>query len=166
MSRHIRFTALLLVLVLAAGGAFAEGAQAKSAFPAYALSFLLGFGTGQYYLGENGTPFLIGDAVGLGLEVGGLIYEVVSAASVTSDSASYESAVTGVYVGYGIVLVGGIVYMVSHVWEILDVFSAVDRARQAGTVAAVSPIIDVTTTAYEPGIATVMSCEVGLSFKY
>jgi hypothetical protein len=155
MSRFLKIVSLTLLILLAGGALFAQGTQAKPAWPAYAFSIVLGFGTGQYWVGANGTPFLIGDIVGL---AGIVIGEVVIVSSVASALASpsvssVESAGTGVVVGYGIVVVGGLVYLVSRVWEFVDVFGAVDKAKKAGKVVEVVPVVEVRRTSFELGVS-------------
>ncbi|HVN77549.1 MAG TPA: hypothetical protein VMW38_00995, partial [Terriglobia bacterium] len=140
MSRLVKVVLLMLLVFLAAGSVFAQTTPPpKSSTPAYLLAILLGFGSGQYYVGENGTPFLIGDLAGWGMEIAGYLV-ILSDAS----SASYTStADTGAY----LVLGGAAVLLVSRIWEIVDVFGAVDKARAAGRVAVV-PVIDVKRTSY------------------
>ena len=156
MSRLFKVVSVMLLVFLAAGSLFAQDAQSgKPAWPAYAFTFLLGFGTGQFYLGQNGTGFLIGDAAGLaGLGVG---YAVI-ASSIFSIGTSYTdtsltSAGTGVIVGYGLVVVGSIVFLISRIWEDIDIFGAVNRARQAGKVAEINPVLEIHNTSFEAGIS-------------
>lgn len=66
MARLPKIVTLVLLILLGAGALFAQAQPKKPAWPAYAFSLLFGFGTGQYYLGDNGTAFLIGDVIGLG----------------------------------------------------------------------------------------------------
>jgi hypothetical protein len=155
MSRFLKIVSLSLLILLAAGALFAQGTQPKQAWPAYAFSILLGFGTGQYYVGANGTPFLIGDLVGVGGVVVGEVVILSSVASALSNptSSSVASGGAGVIVGYGLIVVGGIVYLVSHVWEIIDIFPAVDKARKAGKVVEVVPVVDVRRTSFELGVS-------------
>jgi hypothetical protein len=58
-----------------------------------------------------------------------------------------------VVVGYGIVVVGGLVYLVSRVWEFVDVFGAVDKAKKAGKVVEVVPVVEVRRTSFELGVS-------------
>jgi hypothetical protein len=151
MSRFLRIVTFALLAFLAAGAAFAQeaqDAQPKAAWPAYAYSLLLGFGSGQYYLGTNGTPFLIGDLIGVGAWIGGGIF-ALSARSTTDAQAAISSTVTGSV----FIIVGSLVYLVSHVWEIIDVFRAVDSAQRAGRVVEIVPVVDVRTTAWELGVS-------------
>ena len=70
MSRLFKVVSLMLLVFLAAGALFAQDQPKKPVWPAYVFSLALGFGSGQYYLHENGTPFLIGDAIGYGGRAG------------------------------------------------------------------------------------------------
>ncbi len=157
MSRLITVIALILIGFLAAGAVFAQDLQPKAEWPAYLLSVFIGFGTGHYYLGANGTPFLIGDVLGLGVEVGGLLYEL--GAAVALDTTQTLDGLTLVIVGAGI-------FLVSRIWEVVDVFSAADEARKAGRVAAVVPVFSVRRTSFESGVAPALSYEVGVSLTY
>lgn len=148
MSRLFKIVTLAFLIFLAAGALFAQDAQPKAAGPAYALSILLGFGTGQYYLGTNGTPFLVGDLIGVGAWIGGGLF-ALSARGATDTQAAVPLTVTG----FAFVLAGSLVYLVSHVWEIIDVFAAVERAQKAGTVVEMVPVVDVRRTSWELGVS-------------
>ena len=128
---------------------------------------MVGFGTGHYYLGDDGTPFLIGNIIGLGGMVGGYVYELASIASITySSSSSVQNALTGTYIGLGVVVVGAGVYLASHIWEVVAIFGAADRARRDGRVAELTPVFNVRRTSCEPGISPSTSFEMGLSLRY
>jgi hypothetical protein len=148
LSRFLRIVTFALLAFLAAGVVSAQDAQPKAAWPAYAYSLLLGFGSGQYYLGANGTPFLVGDLIGVGAWIGGGIF-ALSARSTTDAQAAISSTVTGSV----FIIVGSLVYLVSHVWEIIDVFHAVDSAQRAGRVVEIVPVVDVRRTAWELGVS-------------
>jgi hypothetical protein len=154
MSRFLKIVTLALLILLAAGSLFAQS-SAKPAWPAYPLAIILGYGTGQYYVGANGTPFLVADIVGDVAVYGGLIWAVSSAASVlTNPSATGAAdAATGVFIGYGLVGVGSVVLLVSRIWQIVDVFGAVDKAKSAGKVVEVVPVVDVQRTSFELGVS-------------
>ena len=156
MSRLFKVIALALLILLAAGALFAQDApMSRPAWPAYALTYLLGFGSGNFYLGQNGFGFLIGDAAGIaGLGIGyAVIVSSVLAIGTGSTTSSLTSAGTGVITGYGLVVVGSIVYLVSRVWEDIAIFGAVDKARKAGTVAEVEPILEMNNNSLEAGIS-------------
>jgi hypothetical protein len=154
MSRFLRIVTMALLILLAGGALFAQG-SAKASWPAYPLAIIVGYGTGQYYVGANGTPFLIADVVGDAALYGGLIYAVVSAASVIGNQSmsGAANATTGVLVGYGIAGVGSVVLLVSRIWQIVDVFGAVDKARADGKVVEVVPVVDVRRTSFELGVS-------------
>ncbi len=128
--------------MLSANSLFAKPQETpRQAWPAYAFSILLGFGTGQYYLGENGTGFLIGDVGGIVCMVGGYVY--MASALISAASLSPGSSLTTVGTGYAIVGVGAVVYLVSRVWEVVDIFGTAERLRKGGKVAGLQPVIDV-----------------------
>jgi hypothetical protein len=146
MSKSFKVLAIVLVVLFCAGTLFAQSAEKKAAWPAYAFTIILGFGSGEYYLGENGTGFLIGDLLGIGTMVGGSIYMVVaplSAAMNPDPLAAAADAITAFYVGVGIISVGSVVYLVSRVWQAVDTFMTAGRLMQEGKVAAITPVIDV-----------------------
>jgi len=139
VSRAILLSVLLILVV--GGAVFAQGVQTRAAWPAYALSIVLGLGTGQWYLGENGLGFLIGDVSGVAIAAGGAayLYEmlVVGSSPVGSDSFAETVAIGSTIVG-----AGALVFLVSRVWGILDIVDALDRDRQAGKVANLEPVIE------------------------
>ena len=133
---------IVLLLVTATGGVFAQAAESpRTAWPAYGLSIFLGFGTGHYYLGESGTMFLIGDAGGIAIMVGGYVY-MYSALMSSVTSGSTSSSVSAITTGYAVVGVGAVIYLVSRVWEIVDIFGTTDRLRRDGKVVGLRPVID------------------------
>ncbi len=141
MSGSRKALVLFLLVAVGAGTAFAQASPPpREAWPAYGLSIFVGFGTGHYYLGANGTPFLIGDVAGLGLVGGGYIYMLSSILGAASNPYSFDPATA--YVGYGIVGLGVLVFVVSRVWEVVDVFGVVERLRGEGKVV-VTPVIRV-----------------------
>ncbi len=134
---------IVLVLAMLVGMvSWAQDAQPKAAWPAYFFSIVSGFGTGRYYLGQDGTPFLIGDLVGLG-GIGAAFIRALAASSSGEGSLSAGFQALGLYLG------GFIVYLVCRVWEFIDVFGAVDRAKEAGQVVEVVPVVDVRRTSLE-----------------
>jgi hypothetical protein len=105
----------------------------------YLLTFLLGFGSGHFYLGDGGAvTFLVTDLVSIGIMVGGAVYMMSSALSVTSGS---TEGLSGALTGYLIVGGGALIYSIARVWEIVDVFFAADKAKTAGTVTLVPGIM-------------------------
>jgi len=159
MSRFTKAVLVVLLVLAVAGVAFGQGAPfMRPAWPAYALSIFFGFGTGHYYVGANGTPFLIGDvggiaAVGVGYA---LIASSLISTGLNPSSTNVGSLETGVITGYGLIVVGGIVYAISRIVEDISIFGAVDSAVKAGKVAQIEPVLQLTNT----------SLEVGLSIRY
>ncbi len=155
MSRFVKVVMISLLILLAAGTLFAQDAGPKAAFPAYALSILLGFGTGHYYVGANGTPFLIGDLVGVGGMAAGGIIAVASLFSAATNPTytGAANAISGAAIGYGVLGVGAAVYLVSRVWEDISIFGAVDAAKKAGKVAEVVPVVNIQPTSFELGLS-------------
>ena len=157
MSRAIKVITVLLLLFVIGGNAFAADAAPKSAVPAYLLSILLGYGSGHYYLGDNGTGFLIGDLAGTaGVVVGGVL--AVSAAATVASATSYsdiEAAAATLTIGYVVVAAGSLITSVSRIWEVVDIFGKVDKAKADGRVAeiTVTPVIEMTPTSFETGIS-------------
>jgi hypothetical protein len=148
MSRLFKVVTLVLLVFLAANSLFAQE-QPKAAGPAYILSIFVGFGLGQYYLGQNGTPFLVGDLIGMGMVLAGM--ELVLTSFFAPSVSAWNDTVN---TGCTAFMVGGIVFLVSRIWEIIDIFGAVNRARKAGKVAEVVPVIDVDIqrTSFELGV--------------
>jgi hypothetical protein len=112
----------------------------KSAAPAFFLSVFVGFGTGQYYCGTNGTPFLLLDILGLTMTFVGVPAAISS--QNFSDAAYF-------------LVVGPFTFLFSRIWQIFDVFWAIDEARRAGRVAKVVPAIavDVRRTSFDLGVS-------------
>ncbi len=150
MSRLFKVVTLVLLVFFAAGSLFAQE-QPKNAWPAFFLSIFFGFGLGQYYLGQNGTPFLLGDFIGAGVLTGGMYLAARSllprAFGDSVDSSEFQA-------GYTLLIAGSVVILVSRIWQIIDVFGTVDRARKPGKVAGVVPVIDVDIqrTSFELGV--------------
>ena len=161
MSRSARVVVVILLVFLAGGTAFADTTGAKPAWPAYALSLLLGFGSGQSYLGTNGIGFLVGDCVGIGTVAAGGLYVAIAlwsgeAALLTGSGPSETDFMTSVTVGYGIMIAGLAVWAVSRVWEVIDTFGTAGRLTDEGRLV-VAPAVEVSPT----GATTV-----ALSFRY
>jgi hypothetical protein len=140
---HRRIILLLLsVLLLSATLLNAEPVSTvKASWPAYVFSAFIGFGVGQYYIGENGTPFLIGDLAGIAAMGGGYLYFMIS----LSNPANYygmSSIYSTALVGYGIVALGGFTFLASRIWEMVDTVIDVDRLSKEGLIA-IRPTIGV-----------------------
>ena len=155
MSRLFKVVSIMILIFLATGALFAQSSHLKPAWPAYVFSAALGFGSGQFYLGQDGAPFLVGDILGLGGVIGGYVVILSAIFPYLYDGGSSypSSALPTIETGTDIVIVGLIVYMISRVWEFVDVFDAVDRAREAGKVAEIVPVVDVRRTSFEVGVS-------------
>ena len=148
----------MLLVLLAAGALFAQDAQPKAEGPAQAFSVLPSFGTGQYYVGANGIPFLTADVVSWAGWVAGIAVEYAAAYDPSLYSISpYEGGLVAQATGLGIVLAGGLVVLV---------FSNVDRAKKAGKVAEIVPVFTVQCTSFGAGVLPVTSLELGVALKY
>jgi hypothetical protein len=148
MSRFTKCFALSLA-VLCMGVLAIDAQQSippKPAWPGYGLAIFLGFGTGQYYLGANGTPFLIGDIAGVAVMAGGYAYMIVAALGAPDPYAAITTS-------YIIIAAGGLVYSVTRVWEIVDIFGTAERMRQAGKVVRIVPDISVRPTGVSMGVS-------------
>jgi hypothetical protein len=117
MSRGFKIVVLLLLLLaVASSGAFA---QARDPLPAYLLSIFLGFGTGHFYMHDHSAvKFLLLDAGAVVVIIAGSIIEVVSAASVITTG----EISAGVWIGYGMVIVGSVALLGFRVWQVIDIF--------------------------------------------
>jgi hypothetical protein len=164
MSRSTKLIAIALLLFIVAGTVFAQNTEPKSEVPAYLLTFFLGFGTGHFYAGENGKPFLIGEATGWGCAVVGSGMVLATAGALFSGSAG--DAVALMYGGYSVASLGLLIAAGVHLWEIVDIFSAVPRARKAGGVAALGPVFEIENAAFEAGIAPRTDYCIGVSLKF
>jgi len=133
-----------LVLVFFILTAVSYGEEAKSAVPAYLLSIFLGFGTGHFYLGDDSASFfLISELCSTGVVVVGiaLMFALVN----PFDPFASLSAATAAYVVAG---VGALALSVFHIWEIIDVFGAVDEAKKRGAVASQSLGVKISPTGF------------------
>ena len=154
MSHTGKLVVLMLIIVLGAGAAFAQNAGAqgggahgseaqgspgtKPAWPAYVFSIFLGFGTGQYWVGGNGNLFLVADLSCVGL---------MAAGAVTAFSAS--SSMT---VGYLMIGASAMAFSAFRIWELIDVFGAVEDSRKEGKVAQMEPVLSVSPTSLGLGV--------------
>ncbi|HTP58863.1 MAG TPA: hypothetical protein VMM82_08095 [Spirochaetia bacterium] len=136
MSHASKIAVAALALTLWGGAVFAQAAsEPKPAWPAYLFSIFLGFGTGQYWAGQNGNLFLVGDASCIG---------VMGIGAVLGSS--------GASAGYLMIGASAIAFSVFRIWELIDVFGAVDRAKKAGQVAQLEPVIKVDPSSVEVGV--------------
>ena len=144
MKKGTRILTILLLFVFIGGIGYTQNSATKQEWPAYFLSILIGFGTGHFYLGdENGKYFLIGGLTGTGLLIGGLVYLRFSD---TRPEDRFETMM--------LLTLGGVsVFLIARVWEIIDIFFAVDRARKKGEIAQFEPYIDVSPTRTGFGIS-------------
>jgi hypothetical protein len=139
---------VLLLLVLATTSATAQQ-EKRDPFPAYLFSFLVGFGTGHFYLKDSAAvKFLILDAAALAATIGGTVYTLMSVQSVMSSG----EIPTGYYVGLGIVIAGGLVYTAARIWELVDIFAVVKEQRAAGKLA-MRPVVELGPGAAHIGVA-------------
>lgn len=149
MNRFFKILAIVLIVLFCAGVLFAQsGPASKPGWPAYAFSILLGFGTGQFYLGENGVGFLVGD---LALYAGIAGYYVNL---LTLPYGDYSALQTRIFVGSAILGIGSVITLVSRVWEIIDVIGSVDRLTKEGKVASLTPTLEIRPT----GVCFGLSC--------
>ena len=144
MFRPLKVVTLAFLVFFAASSLFAH-TQPKAALPALLLSVFVGFGSGQYYCGTDGTKFVLYDVGGLGMTALGAIMLA---------SNDLDQSFTGI----SFLLAGAGTFLVSRIWQIFDVFWAVDEARKAGRIAEVVPVVDVDIQR--------ASFELGFSLKY
>jgi hypothetical protein len=123
---------LLIGMLFAASLAAADQTPQKPMWPAILFSALLGFGSGQYYLGESGVLFTVGEAAGLGLCIGGGVY---------SYAVRYNWNARGGDIAEGIAVGGLVVFVALRIWEFIDVVSY--RPRKAEQTSFLTPAIDV-----------------------
>ncbi len=145
----MRFPTIIVVLLigmLCVGSLdAADRVSQRPVWPAYFLSIFLGFGSGQYYLGESGTGYLLGEIGGIAGVLAGtgyLLYTVIKNYDTTLPPSSFMDAVySDALLGYGVMLAGFGVFVVVRVLEIVDVVTY--ESRRDGDTAFVSPLIDV-----------------------
>jgi TM2 domain-containing membrane protein YozV len=125
---------LVVVILVLAVGAVALSAQQpkKDAAPAYLFSWLLGFGSGHFYLNDPGAVrFLVLDILSYGATIGGY---VVMYSALYDPYADFDAAMSRIYIGGGIAIGGAILLAAARIWEIIDIFRAVNEQRAAGQV--------------------------------
>ena len=147
----------LVLLTLLASGSLSAQSHPKAAWPAYTLAIFPGFGLGHFYCGDpTGALFLAGDAAGLVLFTLGYFQYghdlIVDVFRGEWKENRYGDRLPSVMV------IGLVVTVVSHAFEIADVFRAVSEARDAGKIAEFVPTIDVDVVR--------ASFELGGSLKY
>jgi hypothetical protein len=133
MTRFFKIATMALMILAAAASLFAES-RPKAAWPAYVLSIFPGLGLGHCYCGENGTTFLVGELAGLatlGVGIHLTVQETVQElASGRRSAGPYLAAV-----GFGVLAA-------FRIGELIDIFGAVGRARKAGRISEVVPMVD------------------------
>jgi hypothetical protein len=129
---------ILVVLVFLIGNVvYAQSmSPTKPDWPAYALSVLVGFGTGQFYLGSNGTCFLISDTASL-VSLGGglLLFYYVSVNYSQSGYLGYRVATIG------LAGAGAIAYLISRSWQFIDTVRIAKHGHEQETSMVVKPEI-------------------------
>ncbi len=146
MSHARKVLVVALALVLAGASAFAQApAEPKPAWPSFVFSIFLGFGTGQYWAGQNGNLFLVADVSCLTVLTTGA---VLALSLPPSPGAGFSAGSAG----YLMISISAIAYCAFRIWELLDVFGAVDRARKAGAVAFLEPVVGFDPTSLEVGV--------------
>ena len=144
MSHALKVILVMLGVTVAVGMLFAQSApEAKPSWPAYLFSILLGFGIGPYWVGGNGNPFLVGDISCVGvMAIGALIVHGGGGLSSTSTFSGEDA-------GYLMIGAAAIAYSVFRIWELLDVFNAVEIAKTTGVVADFDPIVTANSVSLE-----------------
>ena len=147
MLRAFRLVLVISLALFAAGVVFAQDApETKPAWPAYLFSIFLGLGTGQYWVGGNGNLFLIGEVSCVGFALIG------TALALGSPAPTSSSGLSGGSLGYLMIGAGAIVLSIFRIWELINVFGAVDDARRTGKVAALEPVVNGNLTQLEIGV--------------
>ena len=145
--------ALCLTLPIAALSADEGEAVKKNGAAACAFSILLGYGSGQIYLGTGGWGYFAmqtGTTVGMVGGLGYYYYNVVQLAlSSSADDINWFSrqSVIGMAVGG----VSALAHLVVAVVQVVDVFMDVDRLRAEGGIVAV-PYLDLQPTSASAGV--------------
>ena len=127
--------------------------EPKSAGLAFFLSVFVSFGTGQYYCGTNGTTFLLLDLLGLTMTAVAVLDPLLAmrSAQVVGSARTFEEALVFLFLG-------PITFLVSRIWQIVDVLWAIYEERKYGRVAEAVPVIAI-------GIRRT-SFDLGVSLKY
>ncbi|MBN1836749.1 MAG: hypothetical protein JW820_12915 [Spirochaetales bacterium] len=153
MNRSSRVLVVVILLLAIATTNVAAQGVGKNPVPAYFLTWLVGFGTGHFYMQDDAAVrFLLLDAVSYLATLGGLGYAYYALyADVYADPYSTEMP-TGALVGLGVGIVGSLVYTAVRIWEIVDIFQVAD-ARQSGGKAAVRPMLEIGPEGTTAGVA-------------
>jgi hypothetical protein len=148
MSRFFKLVSLVLLVLIGAEALSAQEAVAPpKASLARLLGVLVGFGAGQYYLGVDGTGFLVGDAIGAA--GAGIGYAIFASSFVGIGRYRTSPHDTGLAILGG----GTVVLLVSRIWELSDLFGRIERGRREGSVAQVQPVVNVRETSFEVGVS-------------
>ena len=143
---------VFLLLTMATTTLVAQDAE-KNPVPAYLLTWLVGFGTGHFYMQDDAAVrFLLLDAVSYLATLGGLGYAYYSLYDDLYSDPYAEDLSTGFFIGLGIGIVASLVYTGVRIWEIVDIFRVADRQR-SGRKVAVGPMLQVRTEAVTAGVA-------------
>ena len=148
------FICVLLLIAVVASMGFAEG---KSAIPAYLLSFFVGFGTGHLYSQVTWVPWLVADAVAVGVMAIGGIMVFVSATSalnsaVTGDVSGTSGGLGAALIWYVVAGLGGTAYGIIRLIEFINIFKVVKQQKEAGVIASWSPTFEVLPTGIAAGL--------------
>ena len=157
MSRLIRKASIPVLFLLAAGALFGEASKPKDSSLAYPLAICVGFGIGHYYIGQNGAPFLIVDLISTaGIAAGYVIMArsfVMAMPPRNPGSSSGSNASIDPHIGFDIWFAASLVLAICRVWQVVDIFRAVEVARKLGTVVEAVPVVNIQVTSYEIGVA-------------
>ena len=135
--RQLRNVTIVLLLLVVYEHTFAEPpTSSRPGWPATALSIFLGFGTGQYYLGQNGTGFLIADLLGLAAMVAGAEIGIAYPPPSSHSTAPYSAETN---LAYALAGAGAFVYVISRIWEVVDVLDLEDRLQYEGKISMALP---------------------------
>ncbi len=145
MPRSPRLPALVLLVFLAAGSVVAQE-QPRSSATAFLLSTFVGFGSGRYYCGANGIGFLVADSISVVMVGYGLL------------SGSSASSFNGALQGAAFIELGAVVFLISRIAQIVDIFGVIDEGKKAGRLTDIIPVIDVDVQR--------AALEMGISFEY
>jgi hypothetical protein len=139
---------VLLLLVLVAATSIAEEKE-KDPFLANLLSTTVGFGTGHFYLHDHAAvKFLVLDSVTSAVTIGAVVYTAVTAIKVMKTN----EISTGVWVGVGLCIAGGLASTGIRIWEMIDISSVIKEQRAAGKLT-MKPVIELGPGASHVGVA-------------
>lgn len=139
-----RVTIMIIVLVLVSSSLSAQEAK-KSELPAYLLTAFIGYGAGHFYLGaDNAINFVLLDALGLAVEIGGAIYMY---------SSSADLYLEGLYTGTIVMYVGVAIIAAARIYEIIDIIMTVEKMKADGKIARLEPKITPTSDGISVSLA-------------